>query len=57
MKDIKEIAAQKGLRAGRLKKEELVRAIQETENNVACYMTDQVDSCGQVACLWRADCR
>ncbi len=57
MKDIKEIAAQKGLRAGRLKKEELVRAIQETENNVACYMTDQVDSCGQVACLWRTDCR
>lgn len=57
MKDIKEIAAQKGLRAGRLKKEELVRAIQETENNVACYMTDQVDHCGQTACLWRADCR
>ena len=57
MKDIKEIAAQKGLRAGRLKKEELVRAIQETENNVACYMTNQVDSCGQPACLWRADCR
>lgn len=57
MKDIKEIAAQKGLRAGRLKKEELIRVIQAAENNVTCFMTAQADSCGQTACLWRPDCR
>jgi hypothetical protein len=57
MKEIKAIAAQKGLSAGRLKKEELVRVIQGAENNIACYMTSQVDNCGQTTCLWRSDCR
>ncbi len=57
MKDIKEIAALKGLRTGRLKKDELIRAIQQAENNSVCYMTNQVDSCGQSSCLWRSDCQ
>lgn len=57
MNDVKELAVQKGVRPARLKKEELIRAIQEAENNGACYMTNQVDICGQTTCLWRSDCR
>lgn len=57
MNVIKELAVQRGVRPARLKKTELIRAIQAAENNVACYMTDQVDICGQASCLWRPTCR
>ncbi|MBW6510264.1 MAG: SAP domain-containing protein [Desulfuromonadales bacterium] len=56
MKEIKALAAQKGLRAGRLKKDELIRTIQKAENNNPCYMTNQVDQCREMTCLWRGDC-
>lgn len=53
---IKTLAVERGIRPARLKKTELVRAIQAAENNQACYMTNQVDRCGQEACLWRTSC-
>lgn len=56
IKEIKELAQQRGLRPGRLKKDELIRAIQEAEDSAPCYMTNQVDYCGQSDCLWRQDC-
>lgn len=57
MNQIKAFATRKGLRPGRQKKAELIRSIQAAENNPVCYMTDQVDNCGQTSCLWRPDCR
>jgi len=57
LKEVKEFAEQKGVRPGRLKKAELIRSIQSAESNPTCYMTDQVDNCGEASCLWRADCR
>jgi hypothetical protein len=40
----------------RMKKIDLIRAIQKAENNIACYGTQRVDSCQEETCLWRSDC-
>lgn len=55
--EIKEIAKQFGITAGKMKKAELVRAIQQSERNEPCFETGKVDICQQVSCLWREDCR
>ncbi|HEY6837270.1 MAG TPA: SAP domain-containing protein [Geobacteraceae bacterium] len=54
--EIKELAAQKGVKAGKMTKTDLVRAIQQAEGNPACFGTGKAAECGQAACLWRADC-
>ena len=54
--EIKDIATERGIRAGKLKKSELVRAIQRAENNNDCFETGVASTCGQSACLWRSDC-
>ncbi len=54
--DIKEIARQRGINPAKLKKVDLVRAIQVDEGNPACYMTGYKNECGQINCLWRDDC-
>ncbi len=53
---IKEIAKQHDIKAGKLKKTELVRAIQSAEGNEVCFETGKAAACGQADCLWRADC-
>lgn len=55
--EIKEIARQHNIKAGKMKKAELVRAIQAAENNEACFDTGKAAACGQDDCLWRADCQ
>lgn len=57
MNQIKAIAAERGVRAGKLKKTDLIRAIQNAETNPECYMTGFVSDCGQEDCLWKEDCR
>ncbi len=54
--DIKEIARQRGINPGKLRKVDLVRAIQMDEGNPVCYMTGYKNECGQLNCLWREDC-
>jgi hypothetical protein len=54
--EIKEIAKQHSIKLGKLKKAELVRAIQLAEANSPCFETGQADECGQDGCLWRTDC-
>ena len=56
LEEIKEIAKQHNIKTGKMKKAELVRAIQQAENNDVCFETGQADTCGQGACLWREDC-
>ena len=55
--EIKEIARQRGIIAGRMKKRDIVRAIQKGEGSTECYNTGMSGKCGQTACLWRDDCR
>ena len=56
LEEIKAIAKQHDIKVGKLKKAELVRAIQVAEGNEVCFETSQVESCGQAECLWRSDC-
>ena len=53
---IKAIAQQLNIKAGKIKKAELIRAIQQAEGNDACFGTGKADVCRQHACLWREDC-
>jgi len=54
--EIKEIAKLHNIKVGKMKKADLVRAIQQAENNNVCFETGQSESCGQNTCLWREDC-
>ncbi len=56
LKEIKEIAREKGVKAGKMKKDELVRAIQLAEGNFDCYGTAMTGDCSQSDCFWRSDC-
>ncbi|MBT1073516.1 Rho termination factor N-terminal domain-containing protein [Pelotalea chapellei] len=55
--EIKEIAKQHNIKTGKMKKSDLIRAIQEAEHNDACFDTGRVEECGQHVCLWREDCK
>jgi hypothetical protein len=54
--EIKEIATKHDIKAGKMKKTDLVRTIQMAEGNKACFETGRANVCGQSACLWREDC-
>jgi hypothetical protein len=56
LEEIKEIAKQHDIKIGKMKKAELVRAIQSVEGNNICFETGQALDCGQTECLWRVDC-
>jgi hypothetical protein len=56
IQDIRKIASEKGLKAGKLDKPQLIRHIQKTEANSECFATPYVRECGQMNCLWRDDC-
>ncbi len=57
LKDIKEIAKQHGVKkAGRMRKDELIRSIQRAEGNFDCFGTAVSGECAQTDCLWRGDC-
>jgi hypothetical protein len=56
MNDIKEIARQRGINPAKMKKVDLIRAIQADEGNNACCSTGVKNECGQDECLWRDDC-
>jgi hypothetical protein len=57
VKEIKNIAKQKGVKPGKMNKTELIRAIQRAEGNVDCFATVYVNQCNQMHCLWREDCK
>ena len=46
-----------GLKANKMKKAELVRMIQNAEENTPCFQTGSVSTCGQENCLWLSDCK
>lgn len=56
MPEIREIAKEKGVKAGKMSKTELIRAIQRAEGNNDCFTGKNVSGCDQMNCLWRADC-
>jgi hypothetical protein len=56
MQDIRSIARQRGIKPGKLTKVGLVRTIQQSEGNFACFATAHHSECDQMDCLWRKDC-
>ena len=56
LKQIKEIAKQKNIKVGNMKKENIIRAIQRAEGNFVCFGTAAAGICVQMTCSWRDDC-
>ena len=54
--EIKELAKQHNIKVGKMKKADLVRAIQQAEGNEVCFETGKAETCDQHVCLWREDC-
>ena len=55
MTDIKTKAKEVGVKIGKLRKGDLIRAIQTKEGNFPCYETAK-DYCSEKACCWRDAC-
>ena len=55
MMEIKEKAKLLDLKPGRMKKADLIRAVQVEEGNFACFATN-IDRCDQTECCWKDDC-
>lgn len=53
--DIKNIAKKLGVNPGKLKKGELILAIQKAERNTPCFGTG-TEACPELKCCWREDC-
>jgi len=56
LKQVKDIAKTKGIKAGNMKKTDIIRTIQRTEGNFDCFGTTMEGACNQANCLWREDC-
>jgi len=54
--DVRKIAKGMNLNTYRMKKQDVIRAIQRLEGNPECYGTPTVASCNEAGCLWRSDC-
>jgi hypothetical protein len=55
MAEIKDKAKALGIKPGRMKKVELIRAIQQAEGNLPCYGGSN-GQCWQSECCWIQDC-
>lgn len=53
---IQKMAKDLGVNGYRMKKADLIRAIQRAEKNVDCYGTERVEVCDEDTCMWRKDC-
>jgi hypothetical protein len=56
LKQIKDIAKQKGIKVGNVKKANAIKTIQRAEGNFDCFGTATAGICNQMNCLWREDC-
>ncbi|MCX5648777.1 MAG: SAP domain-containing protein [Planctomycetota bacterium] len=57
MQEIRARAETLGINSLRKGKESLVREIQQAEGNRDCFNRGESQTCGQLACAWRSDCR
>ncbi len=56
LKEVKEMAGKYNIKVNKMKKDEIVRAIQRAEGNFDCFGTAISGDCSQEDCLWRKDC-
>ncbi len=55
MQDVRGKARRADIKPGKMRKAELIRAIQAKEGNPVCFANGN-DSCDQLECCWWADC-
>jgi len=55
MQGVKARAKMLGVKSGKMRKADLIRTIQTTEGNLACFQTGR-EICDQSDCCWREDC-
>lgn len=56
IKEVSAIAKKYGIKTGKLKKSDLIRAIQLHEGNFDCFGSATDGYCDQYECFWREDC-
>lgn len=56
MEEIKSIGDLHSIKVSKLKKADLVRAVQKAELNEQCFEAGKLATCGQVGCSWRDIC-
>jgi len=54
--EIRGLAKERGIGTYRMKKTDIIKAIQRGEKNIECYGTERVYICQEEACLWKSDC-
>jgi len=54
--DVRKMAKGMNINTYGMKKERIIRAIQQAEKNMACFATERVAICNEDKCLWRDDC-
>jgi len=57
IEEIRGIAKKRDVKTGKMKKGEIIRAIQMAEQNPMCFDTAHAAECGQANCLWLEDCK
>lgn len=55
--EMRRYARSKGVNPGKMRKIELIRAIQAAEGNPQCFATERKGHCPETACLWERDCK
>jgi len=56
LEEIKELAQRHNIKVSKMKKAELVRAIQKAEGSEQCFEAGKSASCGQSGCSWKGIC-
>lgn len=54
--EVKAVAKKNKVKIGKLKKAELIKAIQIAEGNSPCFKAEFSSTCALQNCLWRSDC-
>ena len=54
--EVRKMAKAMDINTYQMNKVDMIRSIQDRENNIPCFGTSRIDSCGEGACLWRPDC-
>ncbi len=54
--DVRKIAKGILINTYAMKKKDIIRAVQQSENNVEYFATDRVEYCNEDKCSWRGDC-
>ena len=56
IQEIRAIAKRKGVRSAKMRKGDIIRAIQEAEGNFPCFETAHDGHCDRCDCAWSEEC-